>query len=263
MSSSRSPDGVPARLGFTLIEVMVVLVILTVLMSGLAVPLAAQLQMRRHEEARRQIDEAKEALLGFAVAHGRLPCPAAEGSNGLESFAPGGDAANGNCAAFYDGYVPGATLGMAPLDAEGFVRDPWAGSRNRLRYAVFGAGAVVNGVANALTRANGLQAATLAGLGAAPHFIMICSSGATASASGCGPAANQLTRRAAFVLLSLGPNAGVPPAPTSDEGRNLAGNPVFIYHDASGVAGNAFDDLVHWVPVHLVANRLLIAGRLP
>jgi len=249
--------------GFTLIEVMVVLVILTVMLSGLALPIAAQLQMRRQEEARRQMDEAKEVLLGFAVAHARLPCPAAAGSNGLESFAPGGDATNGSCSNFYDGFLPGATLGLAPLDAEGFVRDPWMGERNRLRYAVFGAGADVNGVVNALTRANGMQSATLAGLAAAPHFIMICSTGAKAGASTCGPAANQLTFRAAFVLLSLGANGGVQPAPGTDEARNLAGNPVFIHHDASIATGNEFDDLVHWVPVHLVVNRLLVAGRLP
>ncbi len=256
MSSSRTE-------GFTLIEVMVVLVILTVMLSGLALPIAAQLQMRRQEEARRQMDEAKEALLGFAVAHARLPCPAALGSKGLESFAPGGDATNGGCSNFYDGFLPGATLGLAPLDSEGFVRDPWMGERNRWRYAVFGAGADVNGVVNALTRANGMQSATLAGLAAAPHFIMICSTGAKAGSSTCGPAANQLTFRAAFVLLSLGANGGVQPAPGTDEARNLAGNPVFIHHEASNAAGKEFDDLVHWVPVHLVVNRLLVAGRLP
>ncbi len=242
---------------------MVVLVILTVMLSGLALPLAAQLQMRRQEEARRQLDEAKEALLGFAAAHARLPCPATATTNGMESFAAGGDAGNGNCSNFYDGFLPGAALGLAPLDAEGFVRDPWIGARGRVRYAVFGGGADVNGVVNPLTRANGMQAATLPGLGAAPHFIMVCSTGARASASSCGPAANQLTFRAAFVLLSLGPNGGSDPVPGTDEARNLAGNPVFVHRDASNAAGNEFDDLVHWVPVHLVVNRLLVAGRLP
>ena len=249
------------RGGFTLIELLVVLVVMTVLMSGLALPLSAQLQMRRQDEARRQLDEAKEALLGFAAAHARLPCPAAEASNGLESFAPGGDATNGNCASFYDGYLPGATLGLAPLDTEGFVRDPWATPRNRLRYAVYGA--AVNGVANPLTRANGMQDATLAGLAAAPRFLMICSTGREANASDCGPAANQLTRRAAFLILSLGPDAPAIPPPSSDEARNLAGNPVFVYHDPSDTPGNEFDDLVQWVPVHLVVNRLIVAGRLP
>ena len=267
MSSSRIPRKPVLGRGrggaFTLIEVMVVLVILTVMLSGLAVPLAAQLQMRRQEEARRQLDEAKEALLGFAAAHARLPCPASAASNGLESFAPGGDATNGNCSNFYDGFLPGATLGLGPLDPEGFVRDPWMSARNRVRYAVFGGGSEVNGVANPLTRANGMQSATLPGLGAASHFLTICSTGATASGTGCGPAANQLTRRAAFVLISLGPNAGAIPAPGSDEARNLAGNPVFVHHEASSAPGNEFDDLVQWVAVHLVVNRLLVAGRLP
>ena len=242
---------------------MVVLVILTVMLSGLALPLAAQLQARRQDEARRQMDEAKEALLGFAASHARLPCPASATSNGMESFAAGGDAVNGNCSNFYDGFLPGAALGLAPLDSEGFARDPWMTARGRVRYAVFGGGADVNGVVNPLTRANGMQAATLAGLAAAPRFIVVCSSGARASATSCGPAANQLTFRAAFVLLSLGPNGGADPPPGSDEARNIAGNPVFVHREASAVAGNEFDDLVHWVPVHLVVNRLLTAGRLP
>jgi len=84
-----------------------------------------------------------------------------------------------------------------------------------------------------------------------------------ASASDCGPAGNQLTRRAAFLLLSLGSNAQATPAPASDEARNLAGNPVFVYRDTSTAAGSEFDDLVQWVPVHLVVSRLLVAGRLP
>ncbi len=245
---------------FSLIEVMVALVIVTILLSGLALPLAAQLALRRTDETRRQLDEAKEALLGYAAAHGRLPCPATAATLGLESFAPGEDAASGGCAAFYDGFLPGATLGLAPLDAEGFARDAWS---SRIRYAVFGAGATVNGVANPLTRANGLQSATLPELAAAPHYLYICSTGSAATRSGCGPAANQLTRRAAFVLLSLGPNAATAPTPGSDEARNLAGDPVFVHRDPSVGGENAFDDLVHWVPIHLVVNRLIVAGRLP
>ena len=104
---------------------MVVVVILTLLLSGLALPLASQLQMRRGEETRRALDEARDALLGFAAAHGRLPCPASESSAGEESFAAGGDASNGNCSNFYDGFLPGATLGLSPLDMQGFVRDAW------------------------------------------------------------------------------------------------------------------------------------------
>jgi hypothetical protein len=121
----------------------------------------------------------------------------------------------------------------------------------------------VNGVANPLTRANGMQSATLSGLGAASHYLFICASGSGVTASGCGPAANQLTRRAAFVLLSLGPNAIETPAPASDEARNIDGDAVFVFRDAGSGNENTFDDILYWVPVHLVAGRLLAAGRLP
>lgn len=258
----RSPP-IPEARGFALLEVWIAITVLAILLAGLAMPLAAQVQARRLDEARRLLEDARDAIMGFAAAHGRLPCPASPASRGQESFAPGGDASNGNCSSFHDGLLPGAALGMAPLDAEGFVRDPWGSPANRVRYAVFGAGSVVNGVANPLTRTDGMRDATLAGLGNAPHYLFICSTGAQASASGCGPAANQLTRKAAFVLLSLGLDAPLAPAAGSDSARNLDADAVFVSHEAIQGAGRDFDDVLVWMPVHLVSHRLIVAGRLP
>lgn len=257
MCSWRCPE---AR-GFTLVELLVAMLVLALLTAALAVPLAAQLHARRVDEARRQLDEAKDALLGFAVAHGRLPCPATPSSRGEERFAPGGSAADGACESFA-GLLPAAALGLAPLDGEGFARDPWGTPRNRLRYAVWGGGAI-NGVDDALTRREGMRAATLAGLAAAPHYLYVCSSGAQAGAGGCGPAALQLTRRAAFVLLSAGPNAAREPPPASDEARNLDADAVFVAREASSAPGREFDDLVQWAAIHLLAHRMVSAGRLP
>jgi type II secretory pathway pseudopilin PulG len=241
---------------FALLELLIALVVLALLAASLALPVAAQVQMRRHEETRRLLDEARDALLGFAAAQGRLPCPATAASMGLEAFAPGGDSTNGLCAEFHAGFLPGAALAMASLDAQGFARDAW-GEGNRIRYAV--AGNAINGVPQALTRANGLQSATLAGIGAASHHLFVCAGGASVSPSGCGPAANQLTRRAAFVLLSTGVNGALVPEPGSDEARNVDGDAVFVSRDA----GPGFDDLLAWGSIHLVVNRLLVAGRLP
>lgn len=246
---------------FTLIEVMVALVVIALMFAALAIPIATQLQMRRAEETRRLLDEARDALLGFAVAHARLPCPSTAADRGMESFAAGGNAGNGLCANFHGGLLPAAALGLSPLDAEGFVRDAWQGSRNRLRYAVFGE--AINGVAYPLTRSNGMQSATLAGLGAAPHYLFICSTGSAATASGCGPATNQLTRRAAVVIWSAGANASQDQPASSDELRNLDGDAVFVSHDASTAIGREFDDVLLWVPIHAVINRLVTAGRLP
>ena len=258
MSCSRCPE----PRGFTLVELMVALLVLTVALSALAIPLAAQLHARRLEDARRQLDEARDALLGFAVAHGRLPCPATEASRGQEQFAAGGSAADGACETFHGGLLPAAALGLSPLDGEGFARDPWGSRSNRLRYAVWGGGEI-NGVRNALTRTEGLRAASLAGLGAAPHYLYVCASGARADAGGCGPAASQLTRRAAAVLVAPGANAVRAPAAGSDEARNQDGDAVFVSREASTAPEDPFDDLVQWLPIHLVAHRMVSAGRLP
>ena len=116
----------------------------------------------------------------------------------------------------------------------------------------------VNAVPQALTRSGGMAQATLGGLGAAPHYLYVCGSGATVDAAGCGPAANQLTRRAAFVLLSAGPNGSSTPG--EDEQRNLDGDGIFVARDA---AADGFDDLLEWGSIHLVIHRLVTAGRLP
>jgi prepilin-type N-terminal cleavage/methylation domain-containing protein len=246
--SPRSPDG------FTLLEALIALIVVALLASGLALPLAAQLQMRRQQETQRQLEEARDALLGFAVTHGRLPCPATATSRGLEAFAAGGDAGNGACAEFHGGYLPAAALGLGALDREGFARDAWGSEGNRVRYAVHGG--PVAGVGHVLTRANGLQLAGLAALGAAPHYLFVCS---TSGGPACGAAANQLTRRAAFVLFSTGPNGALAPANGTDEARNLDGDDSFVTRDN----GADFDDIVHWGAIHLLVNRMVVAGRLP
>lgn len=248
---------------FTLLEMALVILVLAIVASGLAVPLATQVANRRQAETGRILDEAREAVLGFAIANGRLPCPASATSRGHESFEPGKDERGGQCSHFHDGYFPGATLGFSPLDHDGFARDAWGLEANRLRYAVFGAGQSVAGIANPLTRVNGMQAAGLDGLGAAPGYLHLCASGSGVTATSCGAATNVLTRRAAFVLLSSGPNAGSTPAPGSDESRNLDGDAVFVSRAASIAAANAFDDQLTWVATSLLASRLVAAGRLP
>ena len=244
--------------GFSLLEVAIVLAVLALALAALAVPVGAHVHARRVDEARRQLAEARDAVLGFAAAHGRLPCPATPETRGHEAFAAGGDAASGRCADFHGGYLPAAALGLAPLDDAGLLRDPWLASANRVRYAVHAG--TINSVPHALTRAGGMAQATLGGLGSAPHYLYVCASGGHAAAGACGPAANQLTRRAAFVLLSLGANAHAGPAAGSDEAANLDGDDAFVARDA---AEGGFDDQLEWGSIHMVIHRMVAAGRLP
>jgi len=64
------------NLGFTLVEMAIVLALIALILgSGLTV-LSAQQDQRRIEETRTRLDEAHEALIGYAISHNRLPCPA-------------------------------------------------------------------------------------------------------------------------------------------------------------------------------------------
>lgn len=112
--------------GFTLIEMAIVLVIITILIGGLAVPLSAQIQARRVAETQKTLEEAKEALIGYAMTHktlsatprSYLPCPDANG-DGIE------EARVANKCPQQSGFLPWVTLGAGAQDAWG----------NRLLYA--------------------------------------------------------------------------------------------------------------------------------
>ena len=53
--------------GFTLIELAIVLVIMTILIGGLAMPLSAQIQARRIAETRADMQNIHDALIGYAM----------------------------------------------------------------------------------------------------------------------------------------------------------------------------------------------------
>jgi prepilin-type N-terminal cleavage/methylation domain-containing protein len=251
--------------GFSLLEVLIALLVLTLALTGLAMPVASQVALRRQADTQRLLEEAREALLGFAILHGRLPCPATPTSRGIEAFTAGGSALDGRCERFHDGLLPAATLGLPGLDDAGYARDAWGtGAAGRLRYAVFGNGQVLGGVANPFTRTNGMRAATLLSLGVAPDYLFVCHSGSTATQTDCGPAANQVTRRAALVVFSLGPNAGTPTGPGTDEARNQDATPVFVTRVGGAIGDSkAFDDTLTWSSVAMLASRMMAAGRLP
>src|SRR5437762_13621334 len=94
---------------FTLIELAVVLMLVGLLLSSVTYTLSAQVEQRTREQTQRILEQAREALIGYAVANGRLPCPASSGSSGAES-PPGG----GECTNYYDGFLPAVTLGFQP-----------------------------------------------------------------------------------------------------------------------------------------------------
>ena len=63
--------------GFTLIEMAVVIFVMALILGSILVPLSTQVEQRQLADARRQLDEIKEALMGYASAQTapHLPCP--------------------------------------------------------------------------------------------------------------------------------------------------------------------------------------------
>ena len=262
--------------GFSLVEIAVVMLIIAILLVIVAVPLSTQIEQRRAEETQKQLETIKESLIGFAIASGRLPCPATLASNGAESFvAVTGNATNGNCQQFV-GFVPAVTLGLSPIDSNGFAVDAWGVTQNRIRYGVSNRTVVANTpaactttVANPiLTSANGMRNATmscLADTSTAVAMITICSGTPTGTAGAATACTATLTNKAPFVLLSLGKNA-VSGGTGTDEAHNIDTTDFyFVSHPPTqaGSASGEFDDILTWGSLNTLFARMVQAGKLP
>jgi prepilin-type N-terminal cleavage/methylation domain-containing protein len=242
--------------GFTLIEIAVALLVIAILLSALVVPLTTQVVQRKTSDTQKALEDIKEALLGFAVANGRLPCPATATSNGIESPAGGGVCTNPS--GIYRGFVPAATLGLSATDSQGYAIDAWG---QRIRYAVTTANT------SAFTSANGMRNTGLAGL--LPNlYVCATSTGVTSTTCGSAPT---LTDSAPAVIYSLGPNwatggTGADEAENPNSNPNSTDNdPVFVYHVRSGsnAPNGEFDDIVTWLSENVLYNRMVAAGQLP
>src|SRR5689334_18551073 len=237
--------------GFTLTELAIVTTVVALLLASLLYTLSAQVEQRNFEDTRRRLEQARDLVLAFAIANGRLPCPArytsaASHSQGLESFcaaATGSCAgtetttvqAHGNCSNYYDGYLPAATIGFQTTDANGFAMDAW---NNRIRY-------VVTRTTPACAPANTLVYTSSAnlktyGVACQPPDLLICKSSAgPITGASCVSAANQLVANNVLtgIVFSPGKNfqtaqtaAAATAAGRTDEAANLDGDASFVFH---------------------------------
>lgn len=239
--------------GFTLVEITIVLLIVTLLLSGLIPTISSQVEQRKTNETLKQLDEIQQALIGYALTNGRLPCPASNTSNGIESPSTG----TGVCDYPYNGFVPAATLGIATVPDskgnKGFAVDAWG---NRIHFAV----TIWSG--NTFTIPNGMSSTGISSL--APD-LLVCTT-ASASNTSCSVANSALTANPGVpaVIFSTGKNGGYGGTGT-DETENTDNNRIFVSHvqAPSGATNGEFDDLVIWISPNILINRMVAAGKLP
>jgi len=115
--------------GFTLIEIAIVLLIVTILLGYTVAMFPIQQELKQYRAVENEMNQILEAIVGFAQSNGRLPCPAVPDSGGKES---GGGSAN--CTTYtgyaegdpWIGFVPANTLGLdGDINEDGLLIDPW------------------------------------------------------------------------------------------------------------------------------------------
>jgi prepilin-type N-terminal cleavage/methylation domain-containing protein len=239
--------------GFTLVEMAMVLMIVALLLGGLLPTISSQVEQQRVSETLKRLDEIQQALIGFAVRYGRLPCPAAPGSTGVESPSGGG-----NCTNFYNGFVPASTLGLSQTDSQGYAIDPWG---NRIHYAVTLWSSSSPSVNYVFTTANGMSAVGISNL--SPN-LLVCSTATGIGGTACAAGKSLTSSGVPAVIFSTGKNGGAGGA-GSDENANLDNNPTYVSHvpAPSSATNGAFDDLVIWMSPNTLLNRMVAAGKLP
>ena len=156
--------------GFTLIEIAIVILIVSILLGYTVAMLPIQRELKQYRQVARDMDEIVQHLIGFAQINGRLPCPDTSGGVGngpgtvtgvldgfedtadnFRNYPDGGagtswgddddvgddnvfDGVVDGCLAF-SGFLPAGTLGITGnIDAvTGRLLDPWG---QPYRYAV-------------------------------------------------------------------------------------------------------------------------------
>ena len=230
------------QFGFTLVEMAIVLIILGFMLTAFLMPLKAQRDVAFQLETQAMLENAKKSILGFAQTNGRLPCPATDNGgafpDGTGTSSPSG---SGVCDALV-GFLPATTLGLQPVDEQGYAIDAW---NNRIRYALTAANS------NAFSINNGMNNV---GISALSPDLNVCAD------SGC---TNSLVNNAVAVMYSLG-SSGAQASGGGDEDENEDLDAVFVSHasNAAGAVNGEFDHIVTWLSPYILYNAMIEAGQL-
>ena len=215
----------------------------TLLVSALG---RINLEARRERATVILLSQATDALLGFAIAHGRLPRPAVSATDGQEN--PGScEGSTERCT----GFLPWVTLGVSGADSWGKL----------LRYSVV----------PLLTEARYSASQVVA-----TKTVQLRAANGTLSYVAGQEECSQLTQCVPLVVFSNGRNnlgtstAGVPQANAAsgnvDEVLNDTSTDHFVQRIASqdpDTPGGVFDDLLAWVSLRTLFTRMNQAHTLP
>ena len=244
--------------GFTLVEIAIVMLIVTLLLTGLVPTISSQIEQRQRNETLKQLDEIKQALIGYAVVNGRLPCPAdgttPSGQANAALVQAGSEYKNPVAGTPFvcfnpSGVLPWATLGVSETDAWG----------RRFSYRVTpafsrstgGAGCATNPQSGAFELCD---PGTLTVLTAAVGGTTVSSALPAVIISHGVDGVGAYTTGGQIIPGAVGDQY------ENANNANLALNDDnFVTHDVTPT----FDDLVVWISPNILFNRMVVAGKLP
>lgn len=219
--------------GFTLLEMAIVLAILAVLLGGLLPLLSGQMEQQRRNETGKQLNEIRDALYGYAIINGYLPCPTTTTDPASANYGNADTACSANLSA--EGYLPWKTLGVAEMDAWGIKRGSsgaaWTGYwRYRVDRNFADPG-------NKFTLGTGFSADALT------------------IRDNVGNNITSSSERPVAIVYSTGPDIAA-------DGQNASfESSSGIYQ--SDVPSPTFDDITIWIARPQLFNRMVSAGKLP
>jgi prepilin-type N-terminal cleavage/methylation domain-containing protein len=229
-----------SQYGFSLVELSIVLLVVGLLLGTTITGLSDFIWHARYAAAHKELAVIEQALVGYTLSNGGLPCPDTDGYPGNPAAADGllNDAGGGNCDGIVgtgaSGFLPWADLGLS-------ARDPWETPylyRVDINYAKPpSAGA---GVAFSLT--TGVGSINVTGDNVADNIVAI--------------------------FFSVGPNGYTVEGdtPSASEKENLDNNDdTFVDRIYSGPDTGAlqFDDIMHWLSSYVLKARMTEAKLLP
>lgn len=262
--------------GFTLVEMAMVLAIVALLLTGLVPTISSQLEQRKISETKSKLIEIQQALIGFALINGRLPCPAqsslatgtadagieartthtAPTTNTCACFTSGGGVAKASSNGGVDcttstsvtGVLPWATLGISETDA-------WD---RRFTYRV--TTSFADDIAAGTTDCNPAVTAP-----AASSFAL-CSPGVPVILASAGGTTISADLPAVFVSHGMN-GAGaftsngiqLTASGNSDEVENSDNDGTFVSHEFN----TGYDDLLGWISPSILFSKMVSAGKLP
>lgn len=220
------------QVGFSLIEMAIVLVIVGLLLGGSLVPLSAQMERSRRSETSQILKNTIDAIYGYAFDNGRFPCPddPLNSGDGVE------DRTGVDCSVL-SGNLPWVTLGSTRTDAWG---------------------------QNIIYRMTNNFADTTDGTGCgtptAGVSFELCSAGDIQILDG-SPGGNPVAVNIPAVIISRGKNWAI--STSTDEAENTDADGIFVSKQYTNTAGSEFDDLIVWIAPTILKSRMVSAGRLP